>query len=379
MGGQISREDFEWVYSDQPHSDRRKKMLKEYPQIKSLFGYDPHFKYIVAAMVAAQVVACYLIQDLPWIWVIFWAYVFGGAVNHSMTLAIHDISHNTVFGTSKAKWNRYFGMFANLPIGVPMSIGFKKYHVDHHRFLGGDGLDTDIPTEWEGRFFSNSPMKVLWLILNPFFYALRPMLVKPKPMTLLELHNTIFQLAFDGAILYFWGAKPVMYLLSGSILCLGLHPIAGHFISEHYMFLKGHETYSYYGCLNRITFNVGYHMEHHDFPAIPGCSLPMMKKIAPDYYDNIPTHDSWCRVLYDFIFDPTIGPRARVKRSFDSQDKLITAPENKEPVKKSMNGFTNHEVNGHMEKYLSDGITRRMMSDMHTKLGFTKRNVQYSV
>uniref|UniRef100_A0A6I8N2G1 sphingolipid 4-desaturase n=1 Tax=Ornithorhynchus anatinus TaxID=9258 RepID=A0A6I8N2G1_ORNAN len=274
MGNKVTRGDFEWVYTDQPHTQRRKEILAKYPVIKSLMGPDPHLKWIVSGMVLTQLLACYLVKDLSWRWLFFWAYGFGGCINHSLTLAIHDISHNVAFGNKQAKWNRWFAIFANLPIGVPYSASFKKYHIDHHRYLGGDILDVDIPTDFEGWFFCTPGRKLVWLILQPLFYALRPLFVNPKAVTQMEMLNVLVQLVVDGALYALWGLKPVVYLVAGSILGMGLHPFSGHFIAEHYMFLKGHETYSYYGPLNWITFNVGYHMEHHDFPSIPGCKLP---------------------------------------------------------------------------------------------------------
>ncbi|XP_045121243.1 sphingolipid delta(4)-desaturase DES1-like [Portunus trituberculatus] len=314
MGQHVSRTDFEWSYTAEPHASRRKEILKKHPEIKELFGNDSNLKWWVLGLVSFQLLSLFVVKDLPWLWVFLLAYCIGGTINHSLMLAIHEISHNLAFGHSKPLSNRFLGIFANLPIALPFSVSFKGYHLEHHKFQGDEKLDTDIPTSLEARLFCTTFGKLIWMSLQPLFYALRPVITYPKTPTLLEIVNNIIQLTCNFLVFYYFGGKGIFYLAGGSLLAMGLHPVAGHFISEHYMFHKGFETYSYYGPLNYVTFNVGYHNEHHDFPYVPGSRLPKVREMAPEYYDHLPRHESWVKVIYDFITDPAIGPYARIKR-----------------------------------------------------------------
>ncbi|XP_054265802.1 sphingolipid delta(4)-desaturase DES1-like [Macrosteles quadrilineatus] len=314
MGAHVSRTDFEWTYTEEPHASRRKEILEKYPEIKKLFGYDPNFKWIVTAMVITQFAMFFVMKDQSWLMIFLVAYCFGGVINHSLMLAIHEIAHNLAFGHSRPLANRLLGIFANLPIGLPFSVTFKGYHLEHHRYQGDEKLDTDIPTYVEAKLFCTTLGKFMWVVLQPLFYAFRPLFTYPKSPTPLEIINTAIQLVFNALVVYYFGGRVLAYMFAGSLMAMGLHPVAGHFISEHYMFKKGFETYSYYGPLNKITFNVGYHNEHHDFPYVPGSRLPEVKRIAAEYYDNLPQHHSWTAVLYDFITDPDIGPYARIRR-----------------------------------------------------------------
>ncbi|GFY56640.1 sphingolipid delta(4)-desaturase DES1 [Trichonephila inaurata madagascariensis] len=205
MGAKVSRSDFEWVYTDEPHATRRKEILKKYPEIKNLMGYDPNFKYVVVGMVLVQLISFWLLKDASFTILCIAAYCFGGVINHSLGLAIHEISHNLAFGHAKPMYNRIFGMFANLPIGIPMSISFKKYHLEHHRYQGDERLDTDLPTRLEAKLFCTTFTKFLWVLLQPFFYTLRAFFVYPKPPTTLEIINLIVQIAFDALVWYFCG------------------------------------------------------------------------------------------------------------------------------------------------------------------------------
>jgi sphingolipid delta-4 desaturase len=291
---------------------------EKYPEIKQLMGHDWRIAAQVVATVLIQITMAVLVRDLDWKYIWILTYLISGTLNHSLSISFHEIGHNLAFGNHYPKANRILGFIANLPLCIPSSITFKKYHIDHHKFQGDDALDPDLPAYFEIWLFRTSIGKFFYIVAQPLLYSIRPLLRIPKPVTPLEIYNLLIEMSFNLAIFYFLGTKSLMYLFFGTVLGLGVHPISGHFLSEHYTFVEGYETYSYYGSLNYLTFNVGYHNEHHDFPNIPGYALPTLKKIAPDYYDNIPCHYSWIKVLYDFVFDPRLGPKCRVRRTIRS-------------------------------------------------------------
>mmetsp|Transcript_22634 Transcript_22634/g.31941 ORF Transcript_22634/g.31941 Transcript_22634/m.31941 type:complete len:359 (-) Transcript_22634:348-1424(-) len=306
--------DFYWddAGSEEPHAVRRREILKKYPQIKKLYGPDHSTKFKALFWVVFQVFSVHLLKGAHWITWLFCCYTLSGSINHMLTLAMHEASHGLCAkGVTK---NRFIGIMANLPMCIPASASFKRYHMEHHRFQGEDVLDVDIPSKAEGFFFTSTLRKILWCFLQPLFYSLRPMFVNPKTPSKWEFINISAIVVFDLLIVYLFNFSGLAYLAFGTLLGMGIHPVAGHFISEHYVMNDGQETYSYYGPLNWLTFQVGYHNEHHDFPFVTGKNLAQVRKIANEYYDDIPHYHSWIKVIYDFIFDDKISPYSRVKR-----------------------------------------------------------------
>lgn len=313
MGQQVSTTAFTRVGTDEPHHSRRKAILAKHPEILDLYGPDIRLFPMILAIIFTQLsLAVYSTQLVGWQWFLL-CWSLGGTLTHWLSLGNHELSHNLCFKTTL--YNELLGIVANCAQGFPSCVTFKKYHLEHHYYQGADQIDVDIPTEWEGKFFNNTLKKVLWVILQPAFYSVRPLLVNPKPMDLKEALNFVTVLLFDALFAYTFGIKALAFNVAGTLLGMGIHPVAGHFISEHYTFKEGQETYSYYGWLNLVTFNVGYHNEHHDFPRIPGFKLPQVRRIAPEFYDPLHSYDSWAGVIADYIFRVDIGPYSRVRRA----------------------------------------------------------------
>jgi len=281
--------------------------------VTKLNGYDSMTLYKILGAITLQLVSLFLLQDAPWYTKLFCCYTLSGTVNHAMTLAMHEASHNLV---AKKFWhNRVILILANLSMGIPSGASFRRYHLEHHKFQGEEDIDVDIPTNWEGYVFKNStPRKAVWMLLQPLFYSIRPLVISPKHISRLELINIVACVAFDLVVVYFFGIQGLLYLVAGTLLGMGIHPVAGHFIAEHYVMHHNQETYSYYGPLNWLTFSVGYHNEHHDFPFVAGRNLAQLRALAPEFYNDMPHYHSWVKVIYDYIMDPALSPFSRTKR-----------------------------------------------------------------
>lgn len=325
----LSPEDkFFWTYTEEPHKTRRQAVIKAHREVLQLCGPEPLTVPLVIFVVTLQTITAYLLRDTPILsWTFFLtAYVIGATANQNLFLAIHEISHNLAF---KDAWkNRLFAIFANLPIGIPYSAGFRQYHLTHHKSLGVDGVDTDLPTAFEAIFLDSIFGKAFFCTFQLLFYAIRPMMIYKIPFGYVHYCNIAAQVIFDIIILRNMGGNSMMYFLLSSLLAGSLHPCAAHFISEHYVFAKSMvkggkmpddvpvpETFSYYGPLNMLTYNVGYHNEHHDFPAVAWTKLPKLHQIAKEFYEPLPCHKSWPLVLWQFIMDKEVGMWCRVKRA----------------------------------------------------------------
>ena len=69
-------------------------------------------------------------------------------LNHSLFLAMHEVTHN---------------------------LFFKSSHRAHHIDLGEPGVDTDVPSVLEAKLFREKFVILLWLLLQFVTYTIRPL------------------------------------------------------------------------------------------------------------------------------------------------------------------------------------------------------------
>jgi sphingolipid 4-desaturase/C4-monooxygenase len=214
--------------------------------------------------------------------------------------------HHLVF--RRPSLNRVMAIVANFAMVFPATIMFCIYHLKHHSYLGNPRHDADIAPRWEARLLHGGFLgRLLWMCLYPFTQGLRSIgqdkRARPASWVRWIGPNVLAVVVFD--LVFFWICGPgcFRYLLLSVFFSIGPHPLGARWIQEHYVFRLGQETYSYYGPLNVVSLNIGYHNEHHDLPQIAWHRLPTLKRLAPEMYQSLHAHRSLVRLWLRFLFD----------------------------------------------------------------------------
>ena len=311
--------------SDQVHTQRRKDIIKHYPEVRALFGPYPLSALLIVGLVALQWTVAWLLCDQPWYVILPVAYIAGAVLNHALYVLMHEATHNLIFAIPAL--NKLAGLSCDFALIVPSAMSFRKYHLLHHQHLNKITMDPDVVSQFEGRLIGHGPLrKSLWLALLSVSQALRPLkvpgqsFVDPWVFT-----NIALELGVSYWLWLYVGWGGLMYLLLSTFFALGLHPLGGRWIQEHYDVMgKQQETYSYYGPLNWVMFNMGFHNEHHDFPMVAWSRLPQLYRMAPEFYRTLFAYQSYTRLVVKFIFDKEISPFSRWVR-YDSRQPQIPA------------------------------------------------------
>lgn len=306
---------FSWSDECEPHKLRTKEIIQKHPGIRNFIGRNRVTFIIILFCVALQTMLAYWLKDVAWYWMLLAAYCIGAFIDHTLFVCVHECSHNLIF--KNRALNTMASLIANLPLVFASSISFKKYHLKHHAFQGIVNLDADMPGEWEARLVGNSTIgKGLWLLFYPIVQATRlaRMSKEIKALDGMTVLNWLIQIAYVATLVYFWGWMAILYQLVSFFFSVGLHPLGARWVQEHFLTHGKQETKSYYGPLNVVNLNVGYHNEHHDFPSVPWNQLPKLHQEAPEYYENLGSHKSYTILLLKFLFDPSLSVYSRMAR-----------------------------------------------------------------
>jgi len=317
------------------HRQRRVAIEQEFPQVKDLKGHDSRTQYYAYALFIIQALCAYVVKDS-----FLGAIILGVTISPYMDFAvltlIHEVSHCLVFKTPT--YNRLLGIFCNAVFLAPVSEVFRQHHNMHHIHLGDVKKDVDVPGEREMKAVGNSIfLKTMWLILSVFILPVRSVKKLPVKWSTMMVVNWTACLSFSALV--FINSQPAfLYLLLGMVLSQSMHPANARQVQRHLKLYakKGGETvqepdgadqvpihdrqlntFSYYGGLNFLTLNVGFHVEHHDFSNIAWTRLPELRRIAGEkwYPSNGAYTSRGMAEIFAFLLNPKITLRDYAGRS----------------------------------------------------------------
>ena len=230
---------------------------------------------------------------LPWVWIP--ASVLIGFVVFSWTVLLHEVVHGLVFAGPRPVATRVLALAYAVSSGLSASQ-FRRWHLDHHKWLGTGGEDP------KRRYLSPRRAR-RWLKALYFTPALFPIYLRaareaaeryPEALRRRIRRERLVAIAFHVVL-------PVVLLLTvGWALALKLYvlpvyvvfPVAFSInrLGQHYDVVA--DDPALWGTLMRpspwrwdlLFLGSNYHMEHHTFPGVPCYRLAALRRALEPFY-----------------------------------------------------------------------------------------------
>jgi sphingolipid delta-4 desaturase len=297
------------------HLHRREDMLKKYgKRVRALYGTREEkgiYTAVIFVLFVIHVTLGFWVWDKSLKLRIALAATVGSFCVFNLQELFHEAFHQK--NTTVERLFVYLLSIAAdttfLSTGPNFSVYYRYEHARHHLFAGSfQDLDQGLFHHWQSSFgnFDNRLLQIAYglgyltvfsiftievFALETIFgerHSLYWLMRNPKSgifVTLLKFLFTVYCL-YHGCITYF--------LLSGSFALGGFgHPYIGFWIVQHQCNSKTmfQPTISYGGSRiwHLLNFGALYHVEHHDFPLIPGNRIHKIHAIAPEFYEHLHT------------------------------------------------------------------------------------------
>jgi sphingolipid delta-4 desaturase len=216
------------------HTQRRREILRAHPEVKALYGPHRSTALWVVALTFANATLQIACATRPWWQVIALAWVVGAILVHGQFMLIHELGHSLVF---RRLWaNNLFALIANLTLGAPGGIAFRRQHALHHQHLGEgraiEGRDTQSPTYDEAVRVGHAwYRKVPHFVFGRFYFKPRP--ASAVPTSAWTVANAVLSIGWVVLVVALFGPKPLVYGVVSMIASVGPHPLGGRRLSEH--------------------------------------------------------------------------------------------------------------------------------------------------
>jgi fatty acid desaturase len=271
----------------------------------ALVALGPLLVLVVAVLLALR------FGDRPWIWVP--ASIAIGFAIFSLTVLLHEVVHGLITERTMPRLRALLAWAYAVPSGLAASQ-FKRWHLDHHRWLGTDDLDpkrAELSPKRTARW-----LKALYFTpgLFPIYFraAKRAGSVYPA-----ELRGRIRKERWIG-IGFHLGVLVSLIVFAGPLAALRVYVIPVFFvfpvaftlnrIGQHYDVQASDPAR--WGTLlepspwlwDPIFLWSNYHLEHHLFPGVPCYRLRALRRALAPFFEarGVPSR-SYGGLLIDWL------------------------------------------------------------------------------